>query len=70
MEGIFIYVMDRYILVLVVVSVDYEEESLKVMEITTLEHLIQLRICPGMSTQKGEAAAALKAVFPAGLPTV
>ena len=60
--------MDRYILVLVVVSVDYEEESLKAMEITTLEHLIQLRICPGMSTQKGKSASALRVVLQRGPP--
>ena len=62
--------MDRDILVSVVLSIDYEEGSLSVRKITKLENIIQLRICPGMSTQKGEAAAALKAVFPAGLPTV
>ena len=31
---------------------------------TTLGHLCQLRIIPGMSTQMGEAAAALREVLP------
>ena len=62
--------MDRDILVLEVVSVDYEEGSLQVKEIITLKHLSQLRIFPGMSTQKGKIAAALRAVFPRGLPDV
>ena len=43
--------MDRDILVLVVVSVDYEEGILQVRGVNTLEHIIQLRILPGMSTQ-------------------
>ena len=40
MEGIFIYVMDRYILVLVVVFIDYKEGSLQAREISILVPVI------------------------------
>ena len=62
--------MDGDILVLVVVSVDYKELKLQVSERTTLEHLSQLMIFPGMSTQTCKAASALIAVLPRGLPIV
>ena len=62
--------MDRDILVLVVVSVDYKEVILQVREINTMEHLIQPRIPPGMSAQKDEPAATLIAVMLRGTPTV
>ena len=62
--------MDRDILVLVFVSVDYEEGSFQVSKRTTLEHLIQLRIRPGVSTRKVEAEASLRSVLPRGLPAV
>ena len=45
--------MDRDILVLVVVSVDYEEGDSQLREITTLEHLSQLSMYPGTSTNMG-----------------
>ena len=56
--------MDRDILVLVFVSVDYEERSLQMKEITTLEDFSQLRILLGMSTQMGKTAADLITVPP------
>ena len=62
--------MDRDILVLVVVSVDDEEGSLEAREITTLEHLSQLRIRLGIRTKKYTEAEALIAVLPRGLPDV
>ena len=62
--------MDRDILVLVVVSVDYEEGSLQVMEINTLENISQLRTHPGMSTQKGNPVTDLRSVLLRGLPAV
>ena len=37
---------------------------------TTLEHLSQLRISPGVSTQMGEGLEALRAVLPIWLPVV
>ena len=55
---------------LVVVYVDDEKGILQVRERTTLEHISQLGICLGMSTQKVKAAAALIAVFPRVLYTV
>ena len=62
--------MYRDILVLVVVSVDYEEGSLQVREITTLENLRQPRIHPGVSTNMGEAVEYLREILPRGLPAV
>ena len=55
--------MDRDILVLVVVSVDYKEGSLQFRGRTKLEHLRQLRIRSGMSNKMGESVAYFIEVF-------
>ena len=62
--------MDRDILVLVVVSVEYKEGSLQFRGRTKLEHLRQLRIIPGMSNKMGESVAYLIQVLQRGLLAV